>query len=64
MKAAILISGKEARTKGLYQLGDFILEDEEKEYDDGLWIWTPGEYAEWYSVDEEFLNRLNRQAGI
>ena len=64
MKTVVLMSGKEARLQGYYSLGDFVLEGPESEYDDGLWVWEPGNYAEWYSVDEEFINRLNRQAGI
>lgn len=66
MKAAILLSGREARLRGLYELGDFPIEGEEKEYDNGLWVWAPGEYAEWYCSDlaEELSYKLDRKSGI
>jgi len=59
---AKLITAEEAEKQGLYATSQFILDDKESTYRDGLWlIPRPGAYAEWYQNSEAGMEQLLRR---
>jgi len=62
LERAKLITAKEAEKQGLYATGQFVLDDEESAYRDGIWlIPAPAAYAEWYQNSAAGMDQLLRR---
>lgn len=57
MKTYYLIGGEDAREEGFYRGPQFILEQEEEKYDNGVWlIPRDGDYAKWFCRMEALID--------
>lgn len=60
-RIAIIISGIEARERGFYSNGQYILERGEAEYDEGYWFVAGSGYAEWYAATPQGIAKLSER---
>ena len=48
-----IINGKAARERGFYNMPQFQIEGQERDYDEGIWILFPQDaHAHWYAFTD------------